>query len=118
MRLGPGDIFVRNIAERRSAAKTFMSAYVIVNIAIEDAELYEEYKAKVPAFVKKYGGEYLARGGATVVIEGDWTPQRLVIFRFPDLASAQAMFEDPEYRPLKELRQRAAKTQIVAIEGM
>jgi uncharacterized protein (DUF1330 family) len=94
-----------------------MSAYLIVNIAVEDAELYEEYKAKVPAFVRKYGGEYLARGGNTVVIEGDWKPQRLVVFRFPDLASVQGMFDDPEYQPLKELRQRAAKSQIVAIES-
>jgi len=94
-----------------------MSAYLIVNIAVEDAELYEEYKAKVPAFVRRYGGEYLARGGNTVVIEGDWKPQRLVVFRFPDLASVQGMFDDPEYQPLKELRQRAAKSQIVAIES-
>ena len=94
-----------------------MSAYVIVNIAVGDAELYEEYKAKVPTFIRKYGGEYLARGGNTVVIEGDWKPQRLVVFRFPDMAAVQAMFDDPEYQPLKALRQRAAKSQIVAIEG-
>ena len=94
-----------------------MSAYLIVNIVIEDAELYEEYKAKVPAFARKYGGEYLARGGNHVVIEGDWEPGRLVVFRFPDMASAQGMFADPEYQPLKQLRQRAARTQIVAVEG-
>ena len=95
-----------------------MSAYVIVNIDVQDAELFAEYRTKVPAFVQKYGGEYLARGGKTVVMEGDWTPQRLIIFRFPDIASAQAMLDDPEYQPLKELRLRAARTQMVAIEGI
>jgi len=90
-----------------------MSAYVM-----QDPELYEEYRAKVPPFVQKYGGEFLARGGNVVVMEGDWKPQRLIIFRFPDMASAQGLLDDPEYQPLKALRQRATKTQIVAVEGI
>ena len=94
-----------------------MSAYLIVNIDVEDAAAYEEYKAKVPAFIQKYAGEYLARGGNTVVIEGDWKPNRLVLFRFPDMASVEALFSDPEYQPLRQLRQRVAKSEIVAIEG-
>jgi uncharacterized protein (DUF1330 family) len=40
-----------------------MAAYLIANIDARDAAAYEEYKAKVPAIVRKYGGEYLARGG-------------------------------------------------------
>lgn len=99
------------------AKSDLMSAYLIVNIDVTDAAAYEEYKAKVPAFIQNYGGEYLARGGKTVVIEGDWKPSRLVIFRFPDVASIESMFNDPEYQPLKQLRQRVAKSEIVAIEG-
>jgi Domain of unknown function (DUF1330) len=46
----------------------------------------------------------LVRGGKFVILEGDWKPSRLVIFRFPDRARAQALFGDPDYRPLKVLR--------------
>jgi len=94
-----------------------MSAYVIVNIDVKDAEAYEEYKAKVPDLIRKHGGEYVIRGGKFVVMEGDWQPSRLVLLRFPDMAAAQAMFDDPEYQPLKELRQRAAKTNLIAVEA-
>lgn len=94
-----------------------MSAYVIVNIDVQDTEAYEEYKAKVPALIRKHGGEYVIRGGKFVVLEGDWKPSRLVLLRFPDMAAAQAMFDDPEYQPLKALRQRAAKTDMVAVEA-
>ena len=94
-----------------------MSAYVIVNIDVQDAEAYEEYKAKVPALIRKHGGEYVIRGGKFVVLEGDWKPSRLVLLRFPDMAAAQAMFDDPEYQPLKALRQRAAKTDLIAVEA-
>ncbi|HUY80940.1 MAG TPA: DUF1330 domain-containing protein [Acidobacteriaceae bacterium] len=95
-----------------------MSAYVIVNVDAKDPAGYEEYKAKAPALIRKHGGEYIVRGGEFVVLEGSWEPTRLVILRFPDLASAQALFLDPEYQPLKALRQRVANTDIVAVEGI
>jgi uncharacterized protein (DUF1330 family) len=95
-----------------------MPAYMIVNVEVNNATAYEEYKAKVPALIRKHGGEYLVRGGNFVVLEGDWKPSRLVVFRFPDVASAQALYNDPEYQPLKALRQRVSKMDIVAIEGL
>ena len=79
---------------------------------------YERYKAEVPALIRKHGGEYLVRGGSFEVLEGDWRPSRLVLFRFPDLESVKAFFNDPEYQPLKELRLRVAKADIVAVEGL
>jgi uncharacterized protein (DUF1330 family) len=95
-----------------------MAAYVIVNLDVKDPEAYKEYIAKAPAFVKKHGGEYLVRGGRHVVEEGDWNPSRLVLLKFPSLAAAQAMFADPEYAPLKGLRQRLSKGQVVLVEGV
>ncbi len=94
-----------------------MSVYMIVNVEVNDPTVYEEYKARVPALVRKYGGEYLVRGGKFIIVEGDWKPSRLVIFRFPDITSAQSLYNDPEYQPLKALRQRASKMDIVVVEG-
>jgi uncharacterized protein (DUF1330 family) len=95
-----------------------MAAYLIANIDVRNPEAYEEYKAKVPAIVRKYGGEYLARGGKFVVLEGDWQPTRIAVLRFPDMASAQALYDDPEYEPLKTLRQRVTRTEFVVVEGL
>lgn len=95
-----------------------MAAYMIVNVDVQDPTAYEEYKARVPALVRKHGGEYLVRGGKFVVVEGDWKPSRLVIFRFPDIGSAQALYNDPEYQPLKALRQRASRMDIVIVNGL
>jgi len=94
-----------------------MAAYLIVNIKVRDAKAYERYKAEVPALIRKHGGEYLARGGKTEVFEGDWQPNRLVLFRFPDMDAIQALQVDPEYQPLKHLRQSVAYTEAVAVEG-
>jgi uncharacterized protein (DUF1330 family) len=95
-----------------------MAAYVIVNIEVKDAAAYEQYKAGVPALVRKHGGEYLVRGGACEVLEGGWRPARLVLFRFADMAAVRAFMDDPEYQPLAALRQSVAYTESVAVEGV
>ncbi|MBI3016220.1 MAG: DUF1330 domain-containing protein [Candidatus Tectomicrobia bacterium] len=95
-----------------------MAVYMIVDIDVKDPSAYERYKAEVPALIRNHGGEYLARGGNCQVLEGDWRPSRLVLSRFPDKESVRAFFSDPEYQPLKELRHRVAKTDIVVVEGL
>jgi uncharacterized protein (DUF1330 family) len=95
-----------------------MRTYMIVNVDVRDPVAYEEYKNKVPALIRKHGGEYVVRGGKFVVMEGEWKPARLVLLKFPDLASAQAFFLDPEYQPLKALRQQVSTADIVAVEGV
>jgi uncharacterized protein (DUF1330 family) len=95
-----------------------MAAYLFVNIEVSDPAAYAEYRNGVSPLIYKHGGEYLARGGATELIEGDWTPGRLVLLKFPDMAALQAFLNDPEYQPLKALRLRAAETQMLAVEGI
>ena len=94
-----------------------MPAYMIVDLNIKDPAAYEKYKAEVPALIRKHGGEYLVRGGAFEVLEGNWRPHRLVLFRFPDKAAVHAFMNDPAYSPLKKLRQEVAETDSVVVEG-
>jgi len=95
-----------------------MAAYVVVNITIRDPGRYEEYKRLAAPTVTAYDGRYVARGGAVEVREGGWTPSRLVILEFPDVARARAWWESPEYAPAKAIRQSCADTQLVITEGM
>jgi uncharacterized protein (DUF1330 family) len=95
-----------------------MTAYLIVDVAIRDPQRYEDYKQKVPALIARHGGEYLVRGGAHEVLEGEWRPTRLVLFRFPDRAAIKAFLADPDYRPLAELRHSIADSSLVAVDGL
>lgn len=96
-----------------------MAAYLVVDTAIGDSEAYERYKLGARPIAERHGGEYLARGGALTVLEdGLWTPTRLVIIRFPDVAAAQAFADDPDYQPLKAVRQGAAKCTLAIVEGV
>ena len=94
-----------------------MPAYVINDMDVTDPALLEEYKKLSPATVQQYGGKFLARGGAMAVLEGDWSPKRLVILEFPSLAQAKAWADSVEYAPAKQIRQRASRSNIVVVEG-
>lgn len=95
-----------------------MPAYVVVEVTVQDAETYERYKQLAPPAIAAYGGRYLARGGATEVLEGTWQPARLVILEFPTAERARAWWSSPEYAPAKALRQASTLTDMALIEGL
>lgn len=95
-----------------------MSAYVVVEIAVHDAENYERYKQLAPPSIAAYGGRYLVRGGKTEALEGKWNPARFVILEFPTAQQARAWWESPEYAAAKALRQECAGTEMILIEGV
>ncbi len=95
-----------------------MTAYVIVDIEVKDAEGYKEYVRVAPETVKMYGGRYIARGGANETLEGEWKANRLVILEFPSTEKAKAWLNSPEYAPARALRHRYAHTNMVLVEGV
>lgn len=95
-----------------------MAAYVILNINVTDPVGYEEYKRLAEAAVAAFGGKYLVRGGSAEVLEGDWTPKRLVMLEFENIAQAKEYWASAEYRAAKELRRKTALTDAVVVEGI
>lgn len=95
-----------------------MTAYVIVDIHVNDPVGYEEYKRLAPPTIELYGGKYLARGGQTEVLEGEWTPNRLVILQFDGIEQARKWLNSPEYGEVKKLRHQNAGSNMVVIEGV
>ncbi len=95
-----------------------MSAYLIVDIDVNDAEGYKEYVKLAPASVSLYGGRYLARGGKSEILEGSWQPKRLVILEFETGEKAKAWLNSSEYAPIRALRHRYARSNMVLVEGV
>lgn len=95
-----------------------MSAYLIAELEVTDAALYEDYRRQVAATVAAHGGRFLVRGGAITHLEGPPAPQRQVVLEFPDMAALQAWYHSPAYAPLITLRQRASRGRLLAVEGL
>jgi len=95
-----------------------MTAYVIVDIDVHDPVGYDEYKKLAPAAVELYGGKYIARGGKTETLEGDWVPSRLVILQFESSEQAKKWLNSPEYSEVKKMRHQTTNSKMVVIEGL
>ena len=95
-----------------------MPAYVLADLEVLDAEGFETYKQMVPATIAQYGGRYIVRGGKIDVVEGTWSPKRLVILEFPSMEKAKAWMDSAEYAQPKALRRQCARTQMLLVEGL
>ena len=82
------------------------------------APTYETYRQQVPATIAAFGGRYLVRGGALTVLEGTWSPKRCVILEFPSMAQLKAWYDSPAYVPLRAIRERSTKSNLVMVEGL
>ena len=83
-----------------------------------DAQAYGEYGALAPAVIKRYGGEFLAQGGATEIMEGNWQPHRIVVIRFNSVEDAKAMYNSADYQAAKVKREGAANFNMIVVEGL
>ena len=91
--------------------------YVLANVKVTDPQQYEEYKKLSTKAFAAAGVQPLVRGGAVEVMEGDWTPDRMVMLEFPSKEAALAWYNSPEYQAAKKSRQGAATMRMVLIEG-
>jgi len=94
-----------------------MAAYVLVDSEVTDPVRYEEYKRLARPAVERHGGRFLARGGATTVLEGAWQPHRVVVIEFPDVATARRWYDSPEYQAAKAARAGAAHMSMFVVQG-
>jgi uncharacterized protein (DUF1330 family) len=95
-----------------------VAAYVIVEVNVTDQQLFQEYAKGVPATIAAHGGKYIVRGGATESKEGGWAPKRVVVLEFPSMDQARKWYHSPEYKPLLEMRLKAANAKLILVEGV
>ena len=95
-----------------------MSAFVIVDTKIKDANAYEEYKSLARPIAEKFGGTYRVRGGDIEVLESDlWSPTRIVVIEFPNVVSAKQFVNSDEYAPVKAIRHANAECTLIIVDG-
>jgi len=97
-----------------------MAAYVIGlgRSAPRGTAWAKEYLPKAAALVAKHGGKALIGGNSTprlLALEGK-PPLAVVMLEFPSLDLAQAWHDDPDYAPLKQLRQANVDMDVFVVE--
>ena len=95
-----------------------MAAYVIALVDIKDPVRYETYRQLVLPSITAFGGRFIVRGGQTEVLEGDWTPRRVVVLEFPSVGRAKEWWSSPEYSEARAIRQATSDGTLIVIEGV
>ena len=95
-----------------------MAAFVVVEVDVHDMDLYKTYTQLTPASIASYQGKFIARGGDTIVLEGDWQPKRIVLLEFPSVEIANSWWHSEDYTKARAIRQKAASTKMIIIEGV
>ena len=95
-----------------------MSAYVIANIKITNAERYADYVKLTPGSIQPFGGRFIVRGGRAEKLEGAIEAHRIVVLEFPSYEQAKDWYESEGYRHAKEIRQSASVSSLILVDGV
>jgi uncharacterized protein (DUF1330 family) len=94
-----------------------MAAYIIADVDITDPTKYEDYKKLTPGAIAKHGGRFVARGGQTATLEGNWKPGRVVVIEFPTFEQARSFYTSVEYTAARRARAGAATMKMIVVDG-
>tara|TARA_X000001036_G_C20052481_1_gene551494 strand:+ start:187 stop:477 length:291 start_codon:yes stop_codon:yes gene_type:complete len=94
------------------------AGYVIAQLKITNPENYKEYIEKVTDVIKKFGGEYLARGGQHQVVEGEDNFPRIIIIKFPSYEKALEWYNSDDYKPVKAIRLNNSEGTNIIVQGL
>ena len=95
-----------------------MAGYFIIQINVTNSENYKGYIEKVTPIVKKFGGEYIVRGGHSENVEGKWSYDRTVVLKFPTFEMAKKWHDSEEYKPIKKIREDNSECNAIIIDGL
>ena len=80
-------------------------AYIIVNLQVPDFDRYfAEYIPGVLGVLAKHGGQVLVATNEPEKAEGNLEGNWHVILEFPSMDAAKGWYNDPDYKPLMDLR--------------
>lgn len=92
-----------------------MPALWIAHVTVTDAEAYGRYAALAGPAIAKHGGEFIARGGRFVQLEGKERP-RNVVARFPSVEAAETCYHSHEYQAALDHAREASERELVIVE--
>ena len=112
----------RDNSDTREAVMAQDHGYLaVIEIDISDQSWIADYERQVGSLVARHGGRILARTATSERIEGEReSPDGVAIVEFPSRDSFQAFYDDPDYVPLREMRQSgsAAEFLLVPLEDL
>ncbi len=90
--------------------------YLIARAIVTNPTAWAAYAERATDAANHYGGQYLARGGRSEVVEGEGRARNIVI-EFESFDAARAYAHSEQYAQARKLRENAGIIDIVVVEG-
>ncbi len=94
-----------------------MAVIMLSTQKVKDWDLLAEYRKGAGPIVRRHGGELVGRSNTPECLHGE-PVDSVVVFRFPSRAAVDAWLADPEYQPLKVIRDRAVDMSLLLVDAM
>ncbi len=92
-------------------------AYLVAHIRVHDKEAFEKFKAMAGPAIADHGGRVLVRDPSPDHREGDLSGSTIVI-EFEDMDAARRFYESEAYTAARAIRETAAETDLMLVEGV
>ena len=95
-----------------------MATYLIADVEVTDLAAMGEYFKLADESLAPFQWKQIICCGVVEVIEGDWKPKNLAILEFESVEQAQQWYQSPAYSEAKNIRLRAASSNVILVEGV
>lgn len=92
--------------------------FSIVRVQIRDERAFGDYLAGHLPTIGAFGGRFLAAGALPQPVEGEWPMRRMIVHQWPSAQVFFQWYESSSYAPWRQIRQRAADTELLLVQGI
>ena len=91
--------------------------YLVAHIRVHDKEGFEKFKEMSGPAISEYGGKVLVRNPSPDIREGGDSGVAIII-EFDSIEGARKFYESDQYAEARVVRELAADTDLILVEGM
>jgi uncharacterized protein (DUF1330 family) len=92
-------------------------AYLVAHIRVHDKEAFEKFKSLSGPAIADHNGRVLARNPSPDHREGDLRGLTIII-EFENMEAARGFYESEAYTAARLVRETAAETDLLLVEGL
>ena len=94
-----------------------MTVYALAQLTFTDRAAYDRYMARFTDVFAQFKGRVLAADETPLVLEGEWSGDKVVLLEFPDQAAMQHWATSPAYREISRDRVAGATGPVLMLHG-
>jgi len=95
-----------------------MSIYIVGQLKFIDEPSYRAYHSRFAAVFDQFEGQLLSADAHPLVLEGNWSGDKIILMAFENRVKAEAFLHSPEYAEISKDRKAGAETLALLVQGL